>query len=395
VHEGLPRGTTGEQERRFPVLSQITLSIYKKERPRPTTYHELFFDLVFVAAVSSLGTLLKANHSPTGVVAFVALLAAVWWAWISFSYFADLFGDEGVLNRAALVIAMLGACVIAVTVRDIRHDSGRFAATFALLFLMLGGLYLLAYLSLHDFPGFFHCYLTGSLANSALWFTSLAVVPPARYYLWVLGVGVNMILSGPLAYLKGRTYPRQISHMPERFASFTLIVLGESILAVVIGLNPALRGSSAATAVAGFVIAAAIWSVYSSRYDADTITRALQQEGWANVKTFIYGYGHLILYAAVLATGVAVTLEIKGGHAIPLLGIAIAGVITGFAIIWFPFRPRAPLKLIVGMLAVAIGAVIVSLGWVGAAYAVIAIAVGWTGLAFLARRPRPVDRRTR
>jgi low temperature requirement protein LtrA len=394
--KGSQRRTTAEQKRRFPVPSQITLSIYSKERPRPTTSHELFFDLVFVVAVSSLGTLLKDHHSLTGAITFTGLLAAVWWAWISFSYFADLFGDDGVLNRAALLTAMLGACVIAVTVRNISHDSAWLARTFGILFLMLGALYVAAYLSLRDFPRFFCCYIAGSLAGATGWLTSLAVAPPTRYGFWVAGVVVNMVLSGPFAYLKDRDYPRQISHMPERFASFTLIVLGESVLAVVVGLNPALRGSSAAIAVAGFFIAAAIWAVYFSRYDADTITRALQQKDWANVKTFAYGYGHLILYAAVLATGAAITLEIRGGHAIPLLGGAVAGVITGFIIIWLPFSTtRAPPKLIIGMLAVATGAVIVSLGRVAAAAAMIAIATGWSGLAFLARRPRPADRRTK
>lgn len=343
------RGTTDEHERRFPVPSRITLGIYKEKRPRPTTSHELFFDLVFVVAVSSLGTLLKDDHSLTGAIQLVGLLVAVWWAWISFSYFADLFGDDGVLNRGALLTAMLGACGIAVTVRDIRDDSARFAETFAVLFGMLGVLYLLAWRKLPAFRRFFLFYVAGSLAGAAFWLTSLAVLPPTRYCFWVIGVVANMSLSGPLAYrprrhavvLEDRDYPRQTSHMPERFQSFTLIVLGESVLAVVIGLNRALRGSSAVTAVVGFVIAAAIWSVYSSRYDPDRIADALRKKGWANVKTFLYGYGHPILYAAILATSVAIALEIKGGRAIPLLGIAIAGVITGLLIIWWPYDWRA------------------------------------------------------
>ena len=367
------------------MASRIKLSIYDRPRPRPTTELELFFDLVFVAAVSGLGALLEDDHSLMGAITFVGLLTAVWWAWISFSYFADLFGDKGLLNRVALLTAMLGACMIAVTVRNgVSDDSSWFAATFAVLFLVLGALYLVAYRSLDNYRRFCCCYLVGSLVGAGCWLASLAVAPPARYWIWVLGVAANMILSGPLAYLPERPFPRQTSHMPERFSSFTLIVLGESVLAVVIGLDPTLGGSSAATAIAGFVIAAAIWSVYFSRYEADAITCALEQKGWANIKTFVYGYGHLILYAAVLATGIAVDLAIKGGDAIPLLGIATVGVITGCLIIWAPFGRCGPLEMIVGMLALATGAVIVSFGWIGTVAAMIATAVGWTGLAFLA-----------
>lgn len=192
-----------------------------------------------------------------------------------------------------------------------------------------------------------------------------------------------MILSGPLAYLPGRDYPRQTSHMPERFSCFTLIVLGESVFAVVVGLDPTRGGFSAVTAIAGFVVAAALWSVYFSRYDSDAITRALEQKGWANIKTFVYGYGHLVLYAGVLATGIAIALAIEGGDGIPLLGFATAGVIAGFLIIWAPFKRGRPIALLAGMLLLATGAVIVSLDW-STVPAMIAISLGWSGLAFLA-----------
>ena len=385
-------------KRRSSAASWTTLSIYDRPAPRPTTEFELFFDLVFVAAVSGLGALLEDDHSLIGGITFLLLLAAVWWAWISFSYFADLFGDKGFLSRAALLAAMLGACVIAVTVRDgVSDDSSWFAGTFAILFLMLAALYLVAHRSLPSFRRFCRCYLAGSLTGASCWLASLAVPPPARYWIWPLGVLVNMILSGPLAYLPGRAYPKQTSHMPERFSSFTLIVLGESVVAVVIGLDPKLGGASAAAAGAGFVIATAIWSVYFSRYDADAINDALGQRGLANVKTFIYGYGHLVLYAAILATGIAVALAIKDGEAIPLLGISTAGVIAGFLTIWAPSGRYGPLEMILSMIALATGAVIISVGWASTVTAMITVAAGWAWLAILAasagdRRRRPVSR---
>ncbi len=66
---------------------------------RRVTWLELFFDLVFVVAVARLGALLHDDHSAHGVVAFAGLLVTVWWLWNSFSYFADLFDDDGVIHR--------------------------------------------------------------------------------------------------------------------------------------------------------------------------------------------------------------------------------------------------------------------------------------------------------
>jgi low temperature requirement protein LtrA len=172
--------------------------------------------------------------------------------------------------------------------------------------------------------------------------------------------------------------------MPERFASFTLIVLGESVLAVVVGLDSAAGGSRVtATAIAGFVIACGIWWVYFDRFDGEFITRALEEQtGTANLWTFVYGYGHLLLYASVLASGIALRVILSTGDTIPLFGIAIAGVLLGLLVIWARVR-RPPAQVVVGVLGLAIGSVVVSAGWLDVVATMVVLAVGWVALALL------------
>jgi low temperature requirement protein LtrA len=147
---------------------------------RRATWLELFFDLVFVVAVARLDVLLHDDHSARGVLVAAGLLVAIWWAWISFSYFADLFDEDGPLDRVAQLLAMLGAAVLAVTIGGGVEEDGRvFAATFAVMFLFLGGLY--AHAGQRDPRARELCrwYVAGSLSGAALWALSIAIPAPA------------------------------------------------------------------------------------------------------------------------------------------------------------------------------------------------------------------------
>jgi low temperature requirement protein LtrA len=329
-----------------------------------------------------------------GVLTFVGLLVAVWWAWISFSYYADLFDDDGPVNRLAQLAAMLGAAVAAVTITGgIADDSGLFAATFAALFLLLAALYARAYRSEPRARELCRWYVVGSATGAAFWAVSLAVPPPARYAVWAVGLTANILISGPIAYARMRTAPRQVSHMPERFGLFTIVVLGEAVLAVVNSIDPSAGGSSAATAAAGFVIAACIWWIYFDQFDEAVIDRAIQGGRRAQVRSFLYGYGHLLLYASIVVCGVAVELSAEeaahGGSGVPLLGVAVAGVIASFLLVSSGIGLHGRRRVIAAKLILAAGAVAVTVSGIGAAAATFAVAAGWAGLVLLEWRLGP------
>ena len=98
-------------------------------------------------------------------------------------------------------------------------------------------------------------YGSGSLVAAGVWVTSLAVAPPSRYWLWALAVGVE--LSLPLVrHRTQRRLPPSVSHIPERFGLFTIIVLAQAIVDVTAAVASGPGGAaSTAVAVLGFLMA--------------------------------------------------------------------------------------------------------------------------------------------
>ncbi|CAN5701426.1 hypothetical protein BH18ACT2_BH18ACT2_15760 [soil metagenome] len=359
---------------------------------RHATWLELFFDLVVVVAVARLGVLLHDDHSVGGLSQFFGLLAPIWWIWISFSYFADLFDDDSVLDRLAQLVAMFGTIVLAVSLSGgVADDSRVFAGAMAALLLLLAGLYLdAARRRRPEVRTFCHWYVAGSLAGAVLWAASLAIPTPGRYVVWGVALVANALISGPIAYARVREVPHQESHMPERFGLFTIVVLGEAILAVVNGFQEGdWRAAPIVTAAAGFVIAACVWWIYFDTFDEAAIDRAIESGRGAQVRSFLYGYGHLLLYGAIAAAGVAIELSVERSledeSADPLLGITLALLVVSFIVISTGTgRAGTPATLAAKVAVVAIGIVVSSTG-VHAALATALVAAGWVALVVFER----------
>lgn len=150
---------------------------------RHATWLELFFDLVVVVAVAQLGVLLHDDHDLGGILTFAGLLVVIWWVWISFSYFADLFDDDSTLDRLAQLFAMLGVAVLAVSIAGgVSDDARLFAGVCAVLFAALGGLYLHAGLVEPRARELSRWYVAGSWIGAAGWAISIAVPAPGRYW---------------------------------------------------------------------------------------------------------------------------------------------------------------------------------------------------------------------
>ena len=258
------------------------------------------------------------------------LFVPVWWARINYSYYTDLFGDEAPLQRIAQLAAMFGAALLAVTLYDgVGNDSQLFAATYAVLFLLLAGLYEHARRTEPQARELCGWYVAGSLTGALGWALSLAVPAPGRYAVWGGALLLNAALSGPIAYARARSVPRQVSHMPERFGLFVIVVLGESLLAVVNGtIETDWQPRAVAIGTLGFVAAAAVWWMYFSQFDERLIDRALQTGRRAQLVSFVYGYGHLLLYAAIAAAGVGTELAIEHAAA-PALALGERVVLAG------------------------------------------------------------------
>lgn len=283
------------------------------DTPRSSTWLELFLDLAFVVAVAGLAALLHDDPTGRGFAVYLGLFVPVWWLWISFSYYADLFDAHDFANKLSQLAAMFGAIVIAITLDDgVGDDARLFAGILAVLFVLLAALYANAGRNEPAAAELCRYYVVGSLTGAALWAASLAVPAPGRYWLWGLAVALNASISGPIAYYRVSQAPQQVPHMPERFGLFVVIVLGESVLVVVEGTSGAdWSPASTSVAVSAFVLVVAMWWIYFSQFDERLIDRALSDGSAAQVRSFVYGYGHLALYALIAAAGVGMELAIE------------------------------------------------------------------------------------
>jgi low temperature requirement protein LtrA len=386
---GVPAGS---QRRLLPVAVRDW-----DDETRHATWLELFFDLVFVAALANIGDLLHHDPSLGGAATAFGLLVPIWWAWISFSYFADLFDDDSPLHRLVQLAAMLGAIVLAVTLTDgVGDDGALFAATFAVMFALLAVMYAVTGRSEPRAAELCRWYTLGSAVGAGVWAVSAAVPAPGRYWLWGVAVVANAAISGPIAYARMREAPAQVSHMPERFGLFAIVVLGEAVLSVVRGVDAAdWAAASTATAVAGFVIAAAMWWIYFSGFDEEAINRALAGGRASEVRSFVYGYGQVIVYGAVVAVGVGVGLAIEhavdGGHPPGVLGWGMAALIGGFLLVGLGRSAdwddsAAVDRVRIAKVALAVVSVVVCSVAVPVAAAAWTIALGWVALVLYEMR---------
>jgi low temperature requirement protein LtrA len=352
---------------------------------RHATWTELFFDLVFVAAVAQLADGLQHDVSLDGAATFAGLFVPVWWAWTTYAYIGDLFDPDEGLFRLVLLGAMLFAAALAASIPSAFHgDTTGFVIAYACLRADLVALYAWAWKSDPPVRPLAGPHAIGFGAGLTIWLSSLAVAAPGRYVIWAAAIALDLA-TGVITYLKTEDVPRQRSHMPERFGLFTLIVLGEAVIAVSVGTAHAHWAlESVVTASLGFALAAGLWWLYFAHFDEAVFDWALAGDMSARRRSFVYGYGHLLILPALAAVGVGIELAIEAatgegstGHAAAVLGVGMAVYLLGLATI----QRAAPRGLsnaaVAGRVAVAAAALVLALlGHDLSAVALTALAAG-------------------
>jgi low temperature requirement protein LtrA len=272
---------------------------------RRATWLELFFDLVFVAAVGQLANALSSHPTFPRFLGFVAVLVPVWWAWMGFTFYANRFDTDDLPYRLLTLLGMFLVAVLATTVRNVfdGHSSG-FVVAYLGVRLILLVLYERARRHVPEARRLAQIFLVAFGTATGFWLGSLALPTPARYWLW--GLALALELGAPLlAWRQLPNAPIHPRHIPERFGLLTLIVLGESVLGVVLGIAHVPWGAaSGAAAAAGFVAAAALWWIYFDFLDDTTVSaRGL----WGGLT---YTYMHFFVVVGLAAMGAAVKLAI-------------------------------------------------------------------------------------
>ncbi|PZV08608.1 MAG: low temperature requirement protein A [Leptolyngbya sp.] len=275
------------------------------DEARRATWLELFYDLVFVVAVSQVAHNLSQDVSLTGFVGFVALFVPLWWAWIGATLYANRFDTDTVIRRVLMGVQMLAIAALAVNVHHGLDDSSPgFALSYAAARIVLVLEYLWAGWCIPSVRGLTTHYSIGFAIAAAFWILSAFVPVLLRFAFWAVGLGVDF--ATPLTAQRHQAaVPPHLEHLPERFGLFTIIVLGEAIIAVVNGVSEMKwSGISAFSAIFGFIIAFSLWWIYFDNVDGSSI-RAIKASGRLRVFQFWF-YSHLPLVIGLAATGIGV-----------------------------------------------------------------------------------------
>jgi low temperature requirement protein LtrA len=298
---------------------------------RHATWFELFFDLVFAAAIGQLGNGLARHPSALMFVRFTALFVVISWIWVLYTLYTNRFDTDDLIFRLAKSGAMLAIAAVAIDLHRVVAGHGGiivFTVGCVVLRVLLVALYGRAR---HHVRGEGRraatIYMAGYSSTTLLWIVSILLPGPARYALWAVAMVID--LSFPVqAWRALGAHAVVTSHLTERFGTFFIVVLGEAVASAVSGASGVHLGPAAwVVATAGFLVALCLWWIYFDLADTSVVGRG--------ALGLVYMYSHFTLLAGVVAFGAGARLAIVDA-ARPGLGAgtrwAMAGGVAAFAL---------------------------------------------------------------
>ena len=285
---------------------------------RTATWLELFYDLAFVVAIAVLGGRLLADTTWTGLWSFFGYFALLWWLWASNTFYADRYDTDDLIYRLWSAAQMVAVLVIAASLAEGPTASTTvFAIGYASARLVLLALYWRVYRHVTETRSLVTGYLIGFGAAAVVWVASVFVPDPTRFAVWGLALAID--LATPWVVRRQQaTVPLDQSHLPERFGLFVILVLGESLAAVVSGLSHiGWSTSSLIAAILGVLMATLLWWLYFDNAEGSVVRRrSVEGRTWRPTGWI---YTHLPLAAALAIVGVALDQVILTAGEEPML----------------------------------------------------------------------------
>jgi low temperature requirement protein LtrA len=293
---------------------------------------ELFFDLVFVFAITQVTVLMAADPTPAGVLRGMLVLAAVWWAWAAYAWLTNQVDPNESKVRLPVFAAMGAMLVASLAVPGAFEDS---ALLFAIAYLVVRVLHIIVFAEASDDVEVMAA--VRAMAPTALLAPALLIVAafldgPAQVTVWVVALVIDYGGAGVRGIEGWHLSP---GHFAERHGLIMIIALGESIVAIGVGAGDIGLGAGVVAAAAlGVAIAAALWWAYFDVV-APVAERTLREAPRGRAQNTMardsYSYLHLPMVAGIvlLALGVKKTL----GHVDePLSTVAAAALCGGAAL---------------------------------------------------------------
>jgi low temperature requirement protein LtrA len=287
---------------------------------QPVTPLELFFDLVFVFAVTQLSHRLLDHLTIAGALETLLLLVAVWRAWVDTTWVTNWFDPDRTPVRLLLITLMLVSLVMSVAIPQAFGEGGlMFAIAYVAIQVGRTAFVVLALERSSSLGRNFQRYLAWFAIPAVLWAAGGLLEGEARYVLWVLAIVLEY--AGPVIGFwtpgLGRSttadWTVEGGHFAERCRLFVILALGESIL--VTGTTFGEIEGSVAT-VSAFVVAflgsVALWWIYFARSEEAARGAFSSSEDPGRLARSAYTYFHLPMVAGIIA--VAASDELTVAH---------------------------------------------------------------------------------
>jgi low temperature requirement protein LtrA len=288
------------------------LAATRREGERVTPL-ELFFDLVFVLAITQCTALMAHHQTWSGLLQGLLVLGVLWWAWVGYAWLTSVIDPEEGAVRLVMFGAMAAMLIVSLCVPE---AFGNLALTLALAY----GVFRVAHIALFMLAGSgdeaLRRSVTGLAASTAIAVGLLVAASLldglAQGALWVLALFLDM--AGPY-FFGSEGWKLVPGHFAERHGLIVIIALGESIVAIGVGASGALNLGIGTVAVLGVGLAAAMWWIYfdvvalvSARRLAEAEVGRIQNE----LARDSYSYIHLALVAGIVL--VALGMKVSIGH---------------------------------------------------------------------------------
>ncbi|GAA5196295.1 low temperature requirement protein A [Rugosimonospora acidiphila] len=250
------------------------------------THMELFFDVVYVLAVTELSGVLVDEPTPLGALRTLLLLIALWWTWVDTAWVTNWFNPDHLAVRLMLIGLMLCSLVISAT---LTRSFGGLGLWFAGAYVALNlGRHAFALVASRGWPERrrnFERILVWRLCAGAFWLAGGVVDGWPRLTLWLAGLAIDTAAAAYGFYLPklGRSqpgdWPLNGEHFAERSYLFVILALGESILSSGARLATHEIGPASLLALLlAFVNSVALWWIYFDR-GASAASRVIARSG--------------------------------------------------------------------------------------------------------------------
>jgi low temperature requirement protein LtrA len=309
------------------------------EPHRQASWLELFFDLSFVVAVAQAAIQLEHSladgHPGSGLIGYLVVFGAIWWAWMAFTWFANVFDTDDVPYRLLMIVMIAGSLGLAAGVPQIAQLDFRIGViSYVVMRLAYVGQWFRVLRSADPLwrPIAFKMIVLTTI-NQAGWILFLWVPPQWRLSVFVVWFAADLAtpyLANWDARMGGHRH-----HIVERYGLFTIIVMGESIAAATVAIGEAVSAQVAEfplliLALGGLITVFSLWWIYFDFSTGGAPARSRSSQ-------FLWGYVHYFVFAAVAAIGAGLALSVawltdREQVALPEWGVAmvIAAAVATF-----------------------------------------------------------------